>query len=153
MYYFYLNSDFNTYTWNDRSVFGDFYIEINDILFPNKGWSDIISSILNMWIDNIIKLLQGDLKTRVEFDFMDGPYYFEATCGNNDLLDIYLFSRDIKVNDAPYEISFYNFISEIISITSSMLRTEKIKDVSSIKELSKKYSTLKKIAKYKGYEI
>lgn len=153
MYYFYLKSDLNTYSWDNRSVYGDFYIEIDNITFPNDGWSDIISSVLDMWIDNVIKLLESDFKTTVELNFMDGPYYLEVSCRCKDILEVHLFSRDIKVYENPFEVSFYNFLSEIIKVTSNMLRYQRLENVSSIKKLNKKYRELISVAKYKGYQF
>lgn len=153
MNYFYLNSDLNTYTWNERSIYGEFYIEIGTIMFPYADWSDIISSVLDMWIDNTIHLLQFNYNSIAEFNFMDGPYYFNASCISNETLEIYLFSKNIKVNEKPYEISFYNFISELVKTTGIILKYEQIRDVSSIKELYKKYIKLKKLAKLKGYQL
>lgn len=153
MNYFYLNSDPGTYSWNERSVYGKIFTEFDNIIFPHGGWSDIISSVLDMWVDNTIELLQSNSNSTVEFNFMDGPYYFKAFCISEEILEITLFLRDIKVNESPYEISFYNFLSEIIKITSNVLRNEQIENVSSIKKLYKKYKKLKKLAEYKGYQF
>lgn len=105
---FYLKSDSETYSWSEDSVYGEIFVEFDSIMFSHDGWSDIISSLLDMWIDNTIELLESISNSTVEFCFMDGPYYFKVSWIREDTLGITLYSRDSKVNEIRCEISFYN---------------------------------------------
>lgn len=150
---FSLNSNKDTYEWNERSLYGELFIKIYDITFPDKDWIDIISSVLNMWTDNIISLLKSNLNREEEFHFMDGPYYFVVTSKKNELIKITLFEKNKQVNEKPYEIMFYNFLSEISKIIVDLINDERLKEVKNINDLRRKYINLEKYIKIKGYMI
>lgn len=54
------------------------YIEIEGNAFPDEQWWDDSSSILQMWAQNIVKLLTG-IESHCSLYFMDGDYYIELT--------------------------------------------------------------------------
>lgn len=65
----------DSYEWDKTGVFGsidgELFLEIDGIIFPDKGWVDIVSSVLIMWADNIISMLQSNSNAQVkDFCFM-----------------------------------------------------------------------------------
>lgn len=47
----------------------------NDRFFPEQYWNDIVITILNSWIQNVIHILKDGQK-EAEFVFFDGPFSF-----------------------------------------------------------------------------
>lgn len=156
--FFTLCTNKDLYEWDKTgvfgSVYGELYINIDGIIFPDEGWIDIISSVLIMWIENIASLLQSNAyNEEKEFYFMDGPYYFKLIGINDEMVKITLFDHYKQVNHEPYEVSFYNFLSEVSKVIIEIYMDERLKELQNVKELQKKYAYLKKIAKNKGYKI
>lgn len=152
---YYLISSRDSYisTRNDRSVYGELFMEIGDLIFPNKGWEDIISSVLDMWIDNISSLLKSKLGVESEFCFMDGPYSFKVFNVNEEMINIDFYEDDVRLNTKTYQISFNNFLFENLKVISYLIKDERFEKNDSIEGLKRKYVELKKIAKNRGYLI
>ena len=60
-------------TKDSMQVWGEIYVELNNSYFPSKGWYDITSSILDMWIPSIINFICKN-NDQCELYFMDGPH-------------------------------------------------------------------------------
>lgn len=153
MNYFCLSSNQTSYTWSEISLYGELFIEIDGYSFPNSGWDDIISSVLDMWIDNVQSLIQSNFNITKDFYFMDGPYYFRVSNAGEEIANITLYKSKNAINSNPYKVSFYNLISEICKIASSILQEEKYRDIKNINEIRTKYAQLRKVARIKGYKI
>lgn len=153
MNYFYLNSNKTSYTWNEISLYGGLFIEIDGYSFPDSGWDDIISSVLDMWIDNVQSLIQSNFNITKDFYFMDGPYYFKVSNAGEEIANITLYRSKNAINSNPYKVSFYNLISEICKITSSILQDKKYRGIKNINEMRIKYTQLRKAVRTKGYKI
>lgn len=153
MNYFYLNSNQTSYTWNERSLYGELFIEVDGYRFPDNGWEDIISSVLDMWIDNVQSLLQFNISGSKDFYFMDGPYYFRVSNIDEEVVSLTLYQNKKMINDKPYVISFYNLISEISKIVRNILHEDKYREIKNVNEIRIKYVNLRKVAQTRGYKI
>lgn len=49
------------------------YVKIGETCFPGNQWQDATSSVLQMWIDEMIRLLYGGVDS-IDLPFMDGDY-------------------------------------------------------------------------------
>jgi len=156
--YFTLCTNKDLYEWDKTgdfgSIYGELFINIDGFIFPDEGWIDIVSSVLIMWVENIASLLQSNSDNEErEFCFMDGPYYFKVIGIKDETIKITLYDHYKQVNQEPYEVSFYNFLTEVSKVIVGINMDERLKEVKNAKELKNKYTRLKKIAKEKGYKL
>ena len=75
-------SDFEDYH-DTFPIWSKIYVEVDGIFFPDFEWWDATSSILEMWIENVIDLMNGYFDSCVLY-FMDGDYSIKLTRKNND---------------------------------------------------------------------
>ncbi len=93
--------------YSHYSLWGEIYVEVDGRCFPGEEWYDIASSILDMWLQNLIELLRG--KKRQRLYFMDGPYWMDAAL-HGDVCEL-SFSKE----NVTYSVSTYQFIQEVIT--------------------------------------
>lgn len=153
MNYIYINSNLTSYSSNERSLYGELYLELDTCKFPEDGWDDIISSVLDMWIENIHSLLRNNFSDVKDFCFMDGPYYFSVSNSSEDIANVTLYENRRALNDKPYQITYYNLISEICNIINAILNVDKYREIKTIDEIRTKYLLVKKLARAKGYKL
>lgn len=152
--YLSLVSNKDTYEWDERMLYGELFIQIADVAFPADGWTDIISSVLDMWCDSLISLLHSNLcGAEKELYFMDGPYFIKILGLKNEMVSFTLFDHYKQVNQEPYVFSLYNLLSEVSKVAAGISKDERLKEVSNVRDLQEKYTLLKKIAKEKGYKL
>jgi len=66
------NLDNRTSTFN-FPIWGTMCVEYDAYCFPGVEWHDAVSSLLDMWLSEIIQFINTD-SDRCELDFMDGPF-------------------------------------------------------------------------------
>ena len=73
--------DLKSVSDKDNST-ADVYISVNNVAFPEEGWSDFIV-ILSWWLRAMRSLREGSSDDAV-LDFMDGPFniYLQRTSGS-----------------------------------------------------------------------
>lgn len=74
---------------------GIIYWQIGDFEFPAGDWYDFVLVVLNWWLDNLLGLFQGTLKT-AEMDFMDGPFLVRIEQYNATDLALQFYDRGKK---------------------------------------------------------
>jgi len=147
-------TDKNTFEKNKRNIVGELYIKIDNFYFPSYGWSDIISSVLDMWMDNLISLIQSDRDDEIkELFFMDGPYYLRIIGIKDDNVVITMFAHDKQINQNPIEVKFNNILWEIRKIITIIEIDYNLKKEYCINSLVQKLDFLEKIASKNGYKI
>ena len=55
------------------NVDGDIYIKLGDVCFPEAGWFDIVSSVLDIWLQEVSSFCCKQ-RNFCELSFMDGPF-------------------------------------------------------------------------------
>lgn len=149
---FCINSDLLTYEYADKSIYGELFFEFGNMYFPSKGWTDIISSVIDMWVINLIDLLQStEDSNEYEFYFMDGSYYIKLVYLNEDIAKVVLYDDSKQINPIPYRISIYSLLTQISNIIINMNSIENNMKIT--KDINNNYKKLKSIAKYRGYDI
>ena len=83
------------------SVTGVVYFEFSpDRHFPSVGWNDFVVVLATWWMAALEKLVEG--QSKVDFLFVDGPYWITATFqGTCVLLQC---TQDRRGADLPYEV-------------------------------------------------
>ena len=61
-----------------NAIWGEINIRIDGTCYPSDVWYDCISSILDMWMDEIVGLICNKTK-QCNLYFMDGPYVLQVT--------------------------------------------------------------------------
>ena len=101
---------------NDNyAVWGNIYISINDVCFPDNEWFDAVSSILDMWTSVIIEFVSKKKKQCV-LHFMDGPFLLILSKTNRDYIAISCKDGDGK-EIATTVITTYELLQSLLDST------------------------------------
>lgn len=112
------NLEFQETCANYSSVYGTFYARVNGNGFPEDGWYDAASSMLEMWLDEILEFTNNSSEAFLYF--MNGPYLLRLTKLNNDKITISCIS-DHRIEQARVVVDLYEFIRNLLEITDSFI--------------------------------
>ena len=84
------------------SLVGRIFIQIDDFIFPENDWNDLIVSVLNMWIENILSIILKQ-KDTVECYFMDASFFFIIDVLNDSFWKIFFIKNDECIFSAYFE--------------------------------------------------
>lgn len=146
---FKIHTNYNTYYWNNKSIFGDISIEVDGIFLPDENWTDVVSGVLNIWVSSLINLLKKDLIGEYNFYFMDGSYYFRITGEGTQKITFAYFENEKRVERFTYEVNVIDIINEILNILNVIIKDERFKDVMAIKGIETGYKKLLRIMRRK----
>jgi hypothetical protein len=57
-------------------VYGEVFLQIDELSFPHPRWSDFVVVVLTWWCRTLLRLLGGE-RGPIEVRFMEGPYLAE----------------------------------------------------------------------------
>ncbi len=146
-------SNKETYEYNEYSVFGEIYIQIGKHIFPAKGWNDIVSSVLDMWVSNLTHLIESDLCGQEDFDFMDGPFLYKIEGKGSDTVALSLYENDKLIPDSIYNVSFQEILTAILKLINELIDDKRYGNIYDVKNLSKRILQLKKTIKKRHLNI
>ena len=89
---FILEDDFKRYS---DTIDGVFYICIDDVCFPCKGWTDFIYPVLYDWTKEVLKYNNAD-NVKFSLYFMDGPYHLLCNKTNSDVIVSLFYNETMK---------------------------------------------------------
>lgn len=106
------------------ALVGQFWIELDDMPFPDTGWSDFAVVVLSWWNNSVASILQ-ESRCKRKFEFMDGPYLFQATKNGSDLIGIELVQEGAQRNYVRGQgtISELLLAAEIAAASNALLST------------------------------
>lgn len=93
-------------------IWGEIFVEVNGHFFPNEDWYDAVSSILDMWLPNLIDFMRAKNK-QCELYFMDGPHRIRLDWGHSQEVNLSMFSDDKENATTTCDIN--EFINSIVS--------------------------------------
>lgn len=67
------------------SAAANIWIELDEISFPSKNWSDFAVIIMAWWSEALLRLIRNESDREI-VDFMDGPYAVEISRVANEIL-------------------------------------------------------------------
>jgi hypothetical protein len=101
-------------TKNQNLVPAWIYFEHDNECYPDDDWIDNPAILLGWWFTSFVDLMQGGQGQG--FDFMEGPYSFNATIENNFVV---LKSEDNKVS---WKVDKKEFVDELIRAGNEVAR-------------------------------
>lgn len=129
---------------NKYSIYGKIHIEISHHIFPDAEWTDIVSSVLSLWADSLLILLDEGGDDTVDFYFMDGSYYFTVS-KNDEVYILNLYENRVIVNSDPMIIDPKVFRDEIIRNIEYIIEYKVFSKVKDVKKLVQYYNKIKKV--------
>jgi hypothetical protein len=82
---FKIHTDPEMVDWKHTPAFGSLFVQVNNILFPDRSWTDFVVVVLGHWRHELS--ISGSGCENVKLQFMDGPYYVQFL--KRDKLGIY----------------------------------------------------------------
>jgi len=76
------------------ATWGTVYFQIgNDEFFPERGWTDLVSAFLRIWLQALISIADGSAK-RVNVPFLDGPLAVFLSSHDKNLVELCFVHRE-----------------------------------------------------------
>ncbi|MBN3941447.1 MAG: hypothetical protein V7L21_34390 [Nostoc sp.] len=103
------------------NILCNFYLEVNEIYFPDNPWLDFPVIVLKWWIDNCILLINTD--GEIDNSFMNGPYEF-ITVKNQDSIKLSFRKRSLNNFDdiaTPVEIPFSTYRQALLQAADILI--------------------------------
>lgn len=98
---------------NKGAVTADVYWKFGEECFPSVKWSDFVIVISTWWLNGCIQIKSGS--RLVQFDFMDGPFYFEARLISDAKISLTFHDENKPQTTGPYFIGKEHFFNILIS--------------------------------------
>ena len=102
------------------SIWGTMYLQIGDQCFPDKNWTDCVSSILDMWALGLRSYIRGKEKS-CELPFMDGPYEVRLTTLADNQVLCTCFGGFDEQEIAGCQVSFTEFLDAYLLALSGFI--------------------------------
>ncbi len=90
-------ADFET----KRNLVSLIYLKIDEVTFPDSGWTDFLVIILDWWIQEFLNQLSG--KKNGRYEFMDGPFFFEISIQNSGNLLLTGFEESVNSSKQVFQ--------------------------------------------------
>lgn len=135
-----------TYEVDEFFIFGEFYFDIDGLFFPCFEWTDLVSSVLTMWLQVLKHGIENKSRS-VELCFMDGPYSFQLERNGQDLAYLSAYNDD-KLIYSNILIGIEDFYNEVLNKAYTLIIKYKGFNLSSLK---KSYNAFIKTMKKHGY--
>lgn len=110
--------DFDTY----REIFplgSVYYIQIGIESFPSDCWTDLTTSVMSMWAENLSKMLLG-IDSQITLFFMDGDYSIGLQKNEQSCAVMYCYGPNNIVMHKAYVDLLY-FSRQLISAANVLL--------------------------------
>ena len=95
-------------------------IKVDDLCFPDKAWIDATSSILVIWIDNLIKVLNGSTNT-VDLFFLDADCSMKIVSTSLHKVCMFLYSSGERIATLE-EVDMLYFTRQVLSASSKFMQ-------------------------------
>lgn len=135
---------------SDSGIWGNICIKNGQSYFPFADWSDIISSILCLWLDAIKQFISTNFKEKCELFFMDGPYEMEFIPRDNLITALFCEGNCVLMQEES--IDFDDFVKQLINISHRFLNEfQKFSSNRALKEVRVKLDILEKYLAITGF--
>ena len=94
-------------------IWGTICVECDGFYFPGEEWHDAVSSLLDMWLSEIIQYVNTGCDC-CELDFMDGPFVICLNRLPEDYVCVSLIKRPGEVH-RKFSVSLKNFVKELLN--------------------------------------
>ena len=111
-------SDFEKYR-DGFPLWSTIYLQTGERCYPCEGWVDATSAILEMWINDIIGLINGTEKSKY-LHFMDGDYVMQLIKHSGTAIVVKFFDQKGEVIAGTVDLLF--FALQLLSADSLSLR-------------------------------
>ncbi|QIR36395.1 hypothetical protein HCG51_06230 [Tolypothrix sp. PCC 7910] len=103
------------------NLLSQFYISINEWVFPSRSWLDFPVIVLNWWIEGYINLFKQT--NPIENSFMNGPYEFTSSIiGKNVELKFFQTTKLGNQEVGSYCILLNDYRAALIQATNNLLK-------------------------------
>jgi hypothetical protein len=117
-----IETDEGSLTLTSGNPIGEIWLRLDDVSFPEEGWTDFVVVVLNWWADAAADLLEGDRRPR-DIDFMEGPFLVRLRSLDDSLWEVALVTR--RETSQSAQILFLDgraFARRILSTVRRILR-------------------------------
>lgn len=101
------------------------YIKLGETCFPCKDWTDMATSVLFQWIENVLRN-RGRNNTHYELFFMDGPYKIDVFQRNSGVILQGKCFRDSNETLFEFTCSYKALVLELLSATKCLKNILKV---------------------------
>lgn len=129
-----------------RNILCNFYISLDDWIFPSLDWLDFPVIVLGWWLEGYINSLKGEI---VENSFMNGPFGFTSVIEQKSIkFDFFQETKLGRKFIASYtNVSVKDYEKELLRVTNNLLTSlekESLlnQDIQNLKLLNKKIYVL-----------
>lgn len=63
------------YNGPGNAIHGEIWVEAGEFTYPSRGWNDIVSGVLRIWLERALESRAGEL---TGMTFLDGPHQFDT---------------------------------------------------------------------------
>lgn len=115
------------------------YVTLGEVAFPSTNWFDATSSVLEMWMDQVIGLICGTT-THAQLHFMDGAYYIDIVAHSSERATVRCIDS-LGVEVAHDDINLLQFGRQLlsaVSVVTSFYEGYDAKSIQVLQHLSKK---------------
>ncbi len=131
-------------------IWGDICIKNKQCYFPFEDWSDVVSSILCLWLDAIKQFISTNFKGICKLFFMDGPYKMEFIPHHNQITALFCEGNCVLMQEDS--IDFDDFVRQLINISHCFLdEFQKFSSYSTLKEVKVKLDIFEKYLATTGF--
>ncbi|MDP9961968.1 hypothetical protein [Chryseobacterium lathyri] len=113
-----LHIDKNSFRKYKETITGIIYLEINDFLFPEKNWNDLIIVMMNNWVKSL-RDIKYKVSEHAELLFFDGPFFIKVKMLNEEDCIIEFFEDHRSKNIlSTLQIKFEILVNEVFQIAN-----------------------------------
>lgn len=95
------------------------YVRLGETYFPCKAWTDMATSVLFQWIENVLRN-RGRDNTHYELFFMDGPYKIDVFQRTSEVILQGTCFRDNNTTLFEFTCSYKALLLELLSATKCL---------------------------------
>lgn len=106
--------------YNKSAIWGKIFIQINDSYFPDTQWWDAVSSILDMWIVELIEYIHNKSPECCLY-FMDGPFMVKLSNINNSGYVLVSCKKESETILSNTTVPLSAFIDGVLTATNKFL--------------------------------
>lgn len=118
------------------AIWGRVYFEIGNEAFPDSGWTDLVTSFSQAWLEALTRIASG-AETKERAWFMDGPFAVDIFANGGDLLKLTFLHREAAKQSAEADVG--DLLENAITVSKQVLGSCKKRgwadrDVSNLEE-------------------
>lgn len=128
---------------NKGAVTAEVYWKFGEECFPSVKWSDFVVVISTWWLDECNQMKNES--QLVQFDFMDGPYFFKARMISNTDISLTFHDEHNSLVTDPYLIKKDYFFSVMTTHAENVVescKNLKCRDLFRLKNAISNFSSI-----------